>query len=338
MAIYQSNSDVFIMKRTLLALSLLGLSGNALAIEGGTPLNWAEHDDMVHMNCTGTIISGKWVLTAAHCEPAANKGVKTANNGTLKPQVYNHPDNLTGGVDIALWELPTHTDTTVTTFLSMHNVEAGEEIKISGFGQTAPNLNYAIQISKNQKEELAARRLFLELAEQGGVLPGDSGSPMTDKNNLVIGILATGGAEIGATGTRLHFARNFILEHVDGWHYPTLANTATAGGNVTVEVQSLHQASFIDNVTYSGDVTVTGGSCLGATVESFDTCTYEIESTNGYEGKVVLDEGQVITVNKGRAKPVEPPKPDEGGSSGGSLGFLSLLGLFGLTRLRKIKH
>ena len=326
------------MKKTLLALSLLGLSGSAIAIEGGTPLNWAEHDDMVHMSCTGTIISGQWVLTAAHCESVASQGVKTVNNGTLMPQVYNHPEYMSGGVDIALWELPTLTDTTTATFLSMRNVEADEEIKISGFGQTTSNLNYAIQETREQYEGLGARRIMMDDIGQGNSLAGDSGAPFVDNNGLVIGVLAGGGAYT-TDGTRLHFARDFILDHVDGWHYPTLANTATAGGSVTVEVQSLHQASFIDNVTWSGDVTVTGGTCLGATVEPFDTCTYEIESSNGYEGKVTLDDGQVITINKGRSEPITPP--DNGGdsdSSGGSLGFLSLLGLFGLTRLRKVKH
>lgn len=332
------------MKKTLLAMSLLGLSGSALAIEGGTPLNWAEHDDMVHMSCTGTIISGQWVLTAAHCESVADQGVKTVNSGTLNPKnIYNYPNGSENGVDIALWELPTLIDTSVTTFLSMRNVDADESIRISGFGQTTSNLNYATQISTAQLEGLAARKLTLRADEQGTSVPGDSGAPYTDSNNLIIGIHNSGGIDletgIQAEGTRLYFARDFILEHIDGWHYPTLANTATAGGSVTVEVQSLHQASFIDNATWSGDVSVTGGTCLGATVEPFDTCTYEIESSNGYEGKVTLDDGQVITINKGRSEPITPP--DNGGdsdSSGGSLGFLSLLGLFGLTRLRKVKH
>ncbi|WP_394230739.1 trypsin-like serine protease [Shewanella colwelliana] len=325
------------MKKTLLALSLLGLSGNAFAIEGGTPLNWSEHNDMVHMSCTGTIISGKWVLTAAHCEPSASKGVKTQHNGTLSPQVYNHPEYMSDGIDIALWELPTLTNTTLTTFLSMRNVETSEEIKISGFGQTAPDLNYAIQTSTPQLvingEPLS--RIDLKVNNLGTTLPGDSGAPYTDLNNSIIGIHNGGAfdAETGkqAQGTRLTFARDFILTTINGWHYPTQATTPTNGGTVTVEVQSLHQASFHDNATYSGDVTVTGGSCLSETVEPFETCTYEIESANGYEGKVTLDEGQIITINRGRTKPVEPPKPDTGGSSsGGSLGFLSLLGLLGL--------
>ena len=51
------------MKKTCLTLALLGLSGHAWAIKDGTPLNWVEHDDMVKINCTGTVLAGKWILT-----------------------------------------------------------------------------------------------------------------------------------------------------------------------------------------------------------------------------------------------------------------------------------
>ena len=67
-------------------------------------------------------------------------------------------------------------------------------------------------------------------------------------------------------------------------------------------------------------------------------CTYEVAS-NGYEGKVYLDDDELITINKGRSAPVTLPDDGGGdkGGSGGSLGFLSLLGLLGLTRYRQVK-
>jgi len=331
------------MNKTLLTLALLAFSNNSFAIKDGSPVNASNYPSLVEMNCTGTIIAGKWVLTAAHCTRDSAGGLRpvnlvgsTDNNRAVETLTQiNHPHWESEGVDISLWGLRHHPDIDKIEFLSMTPVVEGDEIKIFGFGQTRQQLNSALQTA--QKLPLAPNDINLLDIGKGDTLSGDSGGPYI-KSNTLIGIHNSGNAWAnGASGTRLTYARDFILNTINGWHYPTLATTATTGGKVTVEVQSLHMQSFVDNATYSGDVTITGGTCSGATVEPFDTCTYEIESPNGYEGKVTLDDGQVITVNKGRKKPASPaqPAPSEGGSSGGSFGFLSLLGLLVMSRLRR---
>ncbi|MGI2002052.1 trypsin-like serine protease [Shewanella frigidimarina] len=324
------------MKKTLLVLSLISCTSTVFAIEGGVEADWSKNDDVIYNNCTGTVIAGNWVLSASHCQTAADTGINTKNSGHVTiASVDSHPEYLSGGVDIALWKLNTLVDTTNIHFLSMRNVNEGEFVDIVGFGETAPTLNKATLKTRTQYEGLGARRIMMDTMSQGNSLAGDSGAPFLDSDNMIVGVLAGGGDQT-TDGTRLHFAQDWILEKINGWHYPTVATTPSVGGTVIITVQSLYQDSFMDNATASGDATITGGTCSGVIVDPYDICTYEV-SSNGYEGFVTLDSTQKITINKGRVKPVSPPQttPETGSSGGGALGFLSLIGLFGVSFIRR---
>ena len=313
------------MKKVLLTLGLLGLSSNVSAIENGTAVSASSHPDLVEMNCTGTVISGDWVLTAAHCDNTQVKLIGSPDNNrvAIVTKRIDHPEFIDNGTDTSLWKLDHKIGMDSVSFLdAKSDIPIGETVTFFGFGGTEKQLNYAVnEVIESSKPN----RLGMADIGQGTGTFGDSGGPVFF-NNKIIGIMR-GGSSNTADSTKLSYAKDFILNNVDAWHYPTLA--VTNSGHVTVEVQSLHRDTFIDNATASGDATITGGSCFGATVEPFDTCTYEIAS-NGYEGTVTLDADQVITINKGKVETTPPSS----GDSGGSLGWLSLLCL-GLVRVKR---
>lgn len=336
------------MKKSLLVLALALISSTpAYAIQNGTPLNWADHDDMVKLNCSGTVIGGKWVLTAAHCE-MTSAGVTTVNGLIGVSNSIKFPATEEDGhaLDVSLWKLTTPASTLKATFLSTRPVVADERIRITGFGagDGLQNLAYTDEIALDNLEvrPSGARPewLTMKMDGDGYVIGGDSGAPYTDTNGFIVGVSTSGGVDfttgINAEGARLEYAKDWILDTINGWHYPTLANTPTVGGTITIEVQSLHSEPFLDNATASGDATITGGTCSGTTVEPYGICTY-IVSSNGYEGTVTLDTNEVITINKGRTKTTPPTDngSGSGSSGGGSMGFVSLLVALGLGWFRR---
>lgn len=296
------------MKKTLLVALLFAPQFMANAIENGTQVNISDYPDMINMNCTHTVIGADFVITAAHCDPLfyVRDNPVTAD--------YDHPDR-----DIRLINTENDFQITKIHFISQAEIKNGDVLKTFGFGGNN-ELNFSVQ---EVDADYYSSEIILGITDigQGISVAGDSGGASLNAKNEIVSVVKGVGSGVTAV-TRILDAKDFILDTINGWHFPTLAETTN--GEATIEIQSLHAASFMDNATASGDITILGGTCYGAITEPLDICTYDISSVNNYQGFLTLDDGEVITINKGKAAPA--PTPDNS-DSGGSLGWFALLAL-----------
>ncbi|PMM42867.1 trypsin-like serine protease [Vibrio splendidus] len=315
------------MKKTCVGLSLSLLSVSVFAVENGTTVDWQnDFDDMVKSRCTGLVVGGNQILTALHCSDLTDITFVNGDVVTASARA-DHPDYVWGGsgssYDVSVWTLPQAAKTQNIHYfadLNVQNVSIGDEAQAYGFGGDYP-LSYATLLIDKLTAHLTE---YQGNAVTGNNIGGDSGGVWM-KDGLIVAINQAIGA-LTTYGTDLHYAKDFLLEEINGWHYPTVLKGT---GTQTIKVQSLHQNAVVDAAYVAGDVAITGGTCQTLlTINAFDTCTYELDVTGS--GQLHLTTNEVIDIN-----PVTQSTSSSGGSSGGSLGFLSLLGLALFGRLRQ---
>ncbi|WP_341666163.1 trypsin-like serine protease, partial [Vibrio sp.] len=270
------------MNKKLASIALTIASYSAVAVENGTPHSWTENADLATFNCTGTLLGGKYLITAGHCE--LQKGNIAFSDGSWSNAVVNnHPGGIgdPNGPDVAVWNLEQIHFTEDIHFianLGSEPVSNGDYIDIYGFAGSQ-----ILNVAKTQIDILGTSNTnWYSTKDIGAGITeaGDSGGPWLNQDGDIVAI-HNSGADGTMLATSLYVVKDWLLEQINGWHYPTLK---TGNGNISIKVQSLHQGGVADSAYTTGDITLTGGSCVGHTLSAFETCTYDVSAPNSASG------------------------------------------------------
>ncbi|UPR42089.1 trypsin-like serine protease (plasmid) [Vibrio parahaemolyticus] len=297
---------------SLIALSLL--SASSYAVENGTPVDWQQYNDAVRLenptggNCTATLIAGHYAITAGHCleETGIDRLITndsntiSLSNQWLSPEYTDEYGRRAKDAGIVRVDVPV--DYRHIQFLNIDEQNEGEPMVIRGFGGTVDSLNQA-DFTFSNYHWADHYYVYAETVNESHTTGGDSGAAWTinkDGNEEIFAIhrgksTNPNTMEFSADGTTIQSVQNFITETIDGWHYPTLADT-DADGKATITIQSLHRDDVVDTA-WGDNVTIIGGSCLDGLIKPFDKCTYDIES-DGTQGELYLTDNEVIHINK----------------------------------------
>ncbi|WP_434362945.1 S1 family peptidase [Parasalinivibrio latis] len=343
------------MKNTIPVLICWFLTFGTNAVENGNQVNHSDHQYMIQVisgsNCTGQLVSGKYILTAGHCSDnygtdnsntsGENRAITGYNNqiSVVRNQYIFDDTQANSPLDFAIWELPVPLKVNSTALIADSTLTTtATTVKINGFGSGI--LTQAITETDWFDPNMDGLIRVLDIG-QGTTQAGDSGSGYWGEDGLLYAIhRASNGAGV-MNGSSLSYLQGFIQQHINNWNYPT---DIELNGTFDVQVQSLFANSVIDQSFVSGDVTidVAGSSCISSNyISPFEICTYRIRSSGKY-GKLHLDQNNFIEFNSDEDS--IPPGGDgnvgqipSGGSGGGSIGFGLLATLLAIA-LRKYNY
>ncbi|MBP2699201.1 serine protease [Photobacterium sp. CAIM 1938] len=339
-------------KKYLLVLTTL-LTSQAFAIENGKNVLNTQHQTIIQTTtnkCTGNLIAGKWLLTAQHCSGKTLPVISTyEDHRILVEEQINYDDSPyyhNESIDIALWKLSATAPFNQITPLSIKPNYSNQDINIYGYDSNSEQVSKVPLIITSQSNEQTPIVKSVVLKGNGTLVAGDSGAPYINAKNQIVAVHQGIEGEL-YRGTTIASAKDFILNTVNGWNYPTLISNVK--GQKVITLQSLHQDDVIDQAYADGDITldVAQSTCMQGNIHPFNTCTYVINS-QGNEGTLVLSPTEQIIINpdiennstgKDNNDKPDPIITDNNGGGGGAFNLSALLSLlFIILFRRKVRH
>lgn len=316
------------------SLALLFVSGNAAAIVGGEVLPLAHNQDVLFLNgeagnnCTGSLISNKYVITAGHCGKGLRvsafdeaTGVSSKIVSVVGTNIHPEYTGDTPAVfDVAIWQLAEKLN--LPAYLNPMEPVIGTDYTIKGWGGDftgGVQLKSAVMRAKGpMRPEFSEDGYELVYDKASGIgtgnsYPGDSGGQCGDSQGLWGVIQGSGGQGDGThitTCQRLAHPRTqqWILETVNAWNYPLAVK---GDGAVAVKVQNLHTTPDVVTPWVSGALQIVSNDC-DKTMDPFAVCTVSVTGS----GTLHLTGLDAVEVNK-QVEPPQPPTPEDGGNGGG---------------------